>query len=703
MAGDDIVDETSQLSATDSSDDDSEGEQIETLIAGRERRRTAGNRYDRDMVLEEAGDGDDPDEVALLFADNEQEEDDEFKSGDDCDDADMSSSDDDDQGPNAAADDMEGEKELQKQAKVERARKRKADLALTSVAGLRKKLKTDPTRPAAITAPAKPSKKKERVTWVHDPDSGRSSLRKKTIAHRAETIARLKESEAQSKKLKALKQQRDRERAKDAPKELTQADRLAEAARIERQNAKSLNRWEALEKKRQEEQAARLAALKNRKLEGPVVSWWSAKATWIGPKLSKIGTKDAGEIFEAGTEPKKRGRKSKAFLEQQAAEKAAQSAVPSATVTSSKPSTMPQSKPDVPETAPAEGLPNTPSKAEASTPMELDPKQPTEDLSKPEQSAAASETAPVTEPSTETATSPLAKPSKASPAPDNDTGIPLEDPAPKQTGEKPPIEEISLLKGIQEYADMHTESNASGSHRGSPAPKIAEEHEKTAPVPGPRDETEQTQPEQENKVPIETASTDTQSTEIKTAQVPSLETEATPTSGPQDTSASHPVPNSPAGSASVAKTQSDPPQASPQVDSQINVIKVEGSTEAPPATAAPPPEPTVEYSTRNIVILETFDELSDDARRDYALFFNKSVKKVDKRVKHVQELCPITALPVRYRDPDTGIGFANVVGYKKLQDLKQHRYIWSSMLGCYVGREGGPVARGVPEGFMDKA
>lgn len=718
-AEDDIVDETSQLSATDSSDDDdSTQDQIETLIAGRERRRTAGNRYDRDMVLEGAGDGEDPDEVALLFADNEQEDDDEFKSGDDDEDADMSSSDDDDQGPNAAADDMEGEKELQKQAKVERARKRKADLALTSVAGLRKKLKTDPTRPAAVTAaPAKPSKKKERVTWVHDPDSGRSSLRKQTIAHRAETIARLKKSEAQSKKMKALKEQRDRERAKDAPKELTQADRLAEAARVERQNAKSLNRWEALEKKRQEEQAAKLAALKNRRLEGPVVSWWSAKGTWVGPKLSKIGTKDAGEIFEVGTEPKKRGRKSKAFLEQQAAEKAAQSAVPPSTATASEPSATPQAKPDVPETAPVEGPSNTPAKADASMPMELDdPKQSREDPAKPDQSAEPDTTLP-TEPSTDTPTLPLADHSKTSPPPNNDIETPREDVPPKQTSEQPPPDqETSFLNGIQEYADMHTENNASESRRESPTPKILEEHEKTAAqVPGPGDDdTEQSRPQREKQVPGETASSaDTPSTEIKMlSQAPSLETEARPTPGARDASVLHPTPNIPASGGAPVSTQiqSDPTQAHPQVDPQTSVVKVEeGSTEAPPATAEPPPpprpppeEPTVEYSTRNIVILESFDELSDDARRDYSLFFNKSVRKMEKRVKHVQELCPITTLPVKYRDPETGIGFANVIGYKKLQDLKQHRYIWSSMLGCYVGREGGQVARGVPEGFVDK-
>ena len=76
MADDDPTDDAPQLSDTDSSEDETETGPVESLVAGRERRKTAGNRYDRDMVLEEAGDADDPDEVTLLFADNEEEEED---------------------------------------------------------------------------------------------------------------------------------------------------------------------------------------------------------------------------------------------------------------------------------------------------------------------------------------------------------------------------------------------------------------------------------------------------------------------------------------------------------------------------------------------------------------------------------------------------------------------------------------------------
>ena len=35
----------------------------------------------------------------------------------------------------------------------------------------------------------------------------------------------------------------------------------------------------------------------------------------------------------------------------------------------------------------------------------------------------------------------------------------------------------------------------------------------------------------------------------------------------------------------------------------------------------------------------------------------------------------------------------------KLQEMKQQKYVWSGMLGCYVGKSG-VAARGVPDGFL---
>ncbi|KIW29912.1 uncharacterized protein PV07_05697 [Cladophialophora immunda] len=657
---DETMDDTPQLSATESSEDELDEELVETLIAGRERRKTAGNRYDRDMILEEVANVDDQDEVTLLFADNEEGEDEEFRSGDEDEDADMSSSDDDDQGPNAATDDLEGEKEIQKQAKEERAKKRKADLALTSVAGMRKKLKTDPTRPIVASVTPKPSKKKERVTWVHHHDSGRSSLRKQTIAHRAETIARLKESEAQSKKMKALKEQREKEKARDAPKELTQADRLAEAARVERQNAKSLNRWEAMEKKRQEELAIKLAALKDRKLEGPVLTWLSAKAKWVGPRLNKIGTRDATHFGEGEKETKKRGRKSKAYLEQLAAEKNADSKGAGAVQTS---------------TAIADQVP---------LPISDHSNDPTQ------------ETAIIT------------------------TIAPISDGAqPQTTPTAPQDQEDTFLKGIHEYANMQTDGIPTESGRVSPVPQVQnvqqEPEERPEPQQSPTSSAEKTT---DPVVQVQKPSSEASENVAIKPEAPTEKTHLTesiklPEQSQLDKTAEEAKKTQPPEKPEQ-REQMQPSEATGQMQQMQPVRAVERPNETENAQATTQieqtplagviPTPTVpepplieEDSTRNLVILDKFEELSSEARQEYSLFYNN--RKTAKPVKHIQELCSITMLPVRYRDRGTGIGFATAGAYKKLQELKEHKFVWSSMLGCYVGREGGAVARGVPEGW----
>ena len=59
----------------------------------------------------------------------------------------------------------------------------------------------------------------------------------------------------------------------------------------------------------------------------------------------------------------------------------------------------------------------------------------------------------------------------------------------------------------------------------------------------------------------------------------------------------------------------------------------------------------------------------------------------------------ITSLPSRYRDPDTSLPFANAYAHKEIQHTVDQRYVWSPMLGCYVG-PAGVAARGVPERFL---
>ena len=278
-----------------SSDESAQEEpNVESLVTGRAKRATAGNRLS--SLLEKEGD----DELELLFAENEEEEDVEFEDeNENASDAQLdSSTDEEDQGPTRVDDDLDGERELQKQNRLERQKKRKAQEVFKRPSALRKKVKIDPS--ATPTAPApRPKKRSERLSWVHtDADAPtRVSSRKQTVQNRELVHQKLVDSEQN--RLKVMHSMDLAQRRKDAskPKALTQADRMEEAARTERKNAKSLNRWEESEKKRSEEQRAKLEALHNRQLTGPVITWWSGVTRWINGKVSQLGV---GQIRAAG-------------------------------------------------------------------------------------------------------------------------------------------------------------------------------------------------------------------------------------------------------------------------------------------------------------------------------------------------------------------------------------------------------------------
>ena len=546
--------ESGDESGSSSDNDSDSSEEVVPLVAGREKRATAGNRMN--TLLEAAAE--EEDEVTLLFAEDEEDEDVEFEGDDDEAGSDAqfdSSSDDDDQGPNAAVDDdLEGEQELQRKEKAERTRKRKANDALTTSAGVRKKARFDPAVTAKrLAAPPKPSKKKERESWSLSDNIGpsRTSLRPQTAANTEVTRVRVKQADAlHAKVVERLKKKRQ-EREKDMPGEMTQAERLAEAEKVEKKNAKSLNRWETMEKKRAEEQAAKLAALHERKLEGPVVSWWSGVAKWLGPKLTRVGSIETTQ--EPVVEGKKRGRKPKSYYDSLEVGKEGEGENSSIGTPRDQTSTP----------APSEAAVNSGTTTEA------------------------------------TAVTP------AEPAP-----------APQITFAAPQGPD-NFLHGIHEYASLPPEAAAS------------------------------------------------------TAPPPILQ----------------PAPVTPLYSSVVAHSLIRP--ASPSMPSQ---------SVGPPILALPPPPPPIpEDSTRNLVILSKFDELPAKHRNEYAFFNNN--RKTPKPPKQAQELCAITSLPARYRDPATGLAYANSLAYKKLQEIKKHNFTWSSMLGCYVGAAG-VAARGVPEGFL---
>lgn len=298
--------DTSQLSDPpsdlDSSDSDSPALQTEWLATTRKRRSTAGNRM-KSMLANEEPDSD----LELLFAEDENDQG--FSDlDDDGSDVHMDSSSDDEDENNANDDNLEGEKELERQAKEKRAaqRKRKAQEAIP--AKFRKKVRIDPTTRASVPAPApRPKKKSERASWLPSPADlpTRASSRKTTRISKEQLHQQMAEREAR--RLKQLAQMEKKAARLEALKKppMTQEERLAEAAVVEKRNSKSLNRWEEAEKQREEERKAKLAALNQRTLKGPVITFWSGKGQWDDIELRLLRQ----YVTEVEEKPKKKREK----------------------------------------------------------------------------------------------------------------------------------------------------------------------------------------------------------------------------------------------------------------------------------------------------------------------------------------------------------------------------------------------------------
>ena len=70
-------------------------------------------------------------------------------------------------------------------------------------------------------------------------------------------------------------------------------------------------------------------------------------------------------------------------------------------------------------------------------------------------------------------------------------------------------------------------------------------------------------------------------------------------------------------------------------------------------------------------------------------------------IEAVAEQCAITGQPAKFRDPKTGLPYANAYAYKEMQRLANGGSRWSNLLECYVGASN-TAARGVPDRFRKR-
>ncbi|KAF3913644.1 hypothetical protein ABW21_db0205592 [Orbilia brochopaga] len=291
-----------------------------SLIAGRQKRSTAGNRLAQLLEQEQ------PDDIDLLF--EEPGDDEEFEAKHESD-IDLGSSSDEEDRPQEQ-DELAGEKQLEQEERAAK-KKRKAgasfpgqkelDKLVQRQQSLRNKVVTiqepDQSKESSTAASPGPDqhprarKKSERISWIptQEDQPSRQSSRRQTVANKQMIHERMKESN--ERRLKVIAAMNKASLMKKEQKvELTQEMRLERAKKVEQQNKKSLNKWQEAEEARLAAQRAKLAALHNRKIDGPYIRFYSGRAEW-GPdgRLLSIGKRklvqEVPEVIEVTEAPQK--------------------------------------------------------------------------------------------------------------------------------------------------------------------------------------------------------------------------------------------------------------------------------------------------------------------------------------------------------------------------------------------------------------
>ncbi|KAI0425783.1 YL1 nuclear protein-domain-containing protein [Xylaria sp. FL1042] len=705
----DLSDSENELSG-----DEEPSSKIEWLATGREKRSTAGNRM-KSMIAAEEPD----DELELLFA--EDADDAGFTDvDDDGSDAHMSSSDDDDAQENA--DDLEGEKELEKQARESRqaARKRKAQEAIPIK--FRKKVKIDTSQtPSASVTPApkpRPRKKSERISWLPSPADmpTRASKRETTMAGKEQLhkqmaereIKRLQQIEAMERKAKKM------EALKKPP--MTQAERLAEAALVEKRNAKSLNRWEEAEKQREEERKAKLAALNNRTLEGPVVTFWSGVGEWVDGKLKHVG-----KIVTIEEKPAKKKRYSAVEPE----------GTPDGSCEDQPCQTHNIHLPD--KIAPVDSNP-APSK-QVSTKPEPDKMAV---VSVPDGAGLVEQTSQNPVPSMgvgketqlmqngvvemTSAASPImpAVPTAGDGEATSALNSRSQDPKYSEPGSQPQIPPLADIRppdlkppdlqppstglyttsmfapptqsSLLKPSELKPPSNSflappvGVSQNGLSMPMIGYHpplgSTTSSNVLAPPNPAQRQSPLSMPQTNIHTPP----------APIPnhSIQVSTSKPNAPSTPSTIQAVPNSRPSKASLGALKST--KTNGQKHQSKKVV-------APPLPPPPPPPPANGKATRNCIILQNFNENAvKDKSVQTRILFGREMSKLPKHGPPVR--CVITNHPARYRDPKTGLPYYNAYAFKQIRKLYSGEYKWSSLIGAWIGSEIS-AATGVPARFLD--
>jgi len=627
------------------SDDEDYAEQddapvVESLVEGRQKRSTAGRRMN--ALLNQEVD----DDLELLFAEAD-EEDVDFKiptveGGSDAganvggDEDDSSTSDESDQ----EGDELSGEKQLNKEERnAKRAEKRKVHKAFRKpVASYPKKVKIveetntfevptlEPqTSSQELTESTKRPKRSDRLSWIPTAGEGprRTSSRTLSVQNKEKTMASMKESEDRRFRQIAVMEAAQTRKQKEKAPPLTQAEKLAEAVRTERTNKKSLNRWEQLEIERQEKQRAKLEALQNRTLAGPVITFYSGPAEWVDGKLKHVGRR-----------PK---------IEEIVAKPVIQDVAEADDIVVVNPTTSPGQPSSETTVAKQEDAPPADSTRHMSENKQTNPE---EDLAPKSVEISTIVAEPV------------------------DISIPDASNEKLENGTVAAtlVEPDGLLAGIQYYASLPEISTVADSTQPSSPSAFTIVAQS---VPGSTKAGSPRLPEEGVTHVIDLAETPNsppEATSLTNTTAPDSNTSsATATTNTLNINT---IPTPTNNFQSIPSMQiATPPQLTPLT------IKERTS-----------PPHVIEHSARNLLILQNYDPSvlkdKDILRRiTFGTFHNSKAKLM----KTPQTLCAITSQPARYRDPNTGLPYAGLEAYRSIQKLVRGGSRWSNLLGAWVG------------------
>ncbi|KLO87136.1 uncharacterized protein LW93_12995 [Fusarium fujikuroi] len=677
---------------------------VEWLATTRKRRSTAGNRM-KSMLANEEPDSD----LELLFAEDENDQgfSDAEENGSDVQ---MDSSDDEDENDHND-DDLEGEKELEKQAKERRAaqRKRKAQEAIP--AKFRKKVRIDPTTrmPAPVKPAPRPKKKSERTSWL--PSAAdlptRASSRQTTRLSKEQLHQQMVEREAR--RIKQLAQMQKKAAKLEAMKKppMTQEERLREAAIVEKRNSKSLNRWEEAEKQREEERRAKLAALHNRTLKGPVITFWSGIGEWMGRHMV---------IEEPAKEKRKRGEKAKGKDKDKNKEKAGPIEDKKEDGQNGTPATNGEIVNAEEGSQPSQDIPPSITSAEPTAASDskdtkpATPTKPVEDVTKPTDASSTSETngAPPAVPKTEDIPPPMSMPpppqppptppsSLAAPAHLTSTFVPApspprsQDPPPSGLAAPPPPPPTPAGSVSTTNSFVAPPSGLSRPPDSKPSGVLAAPI--LAPPPGIGINGNAPpmmgfgNPKSNVLAPPDTS---------QGAMPPTL-TATAPLHNTPPSTISPPPSNPSTGVTSISSTTNIQPKTITPVPPTKSTSPGTPAIAQAPDSQTQPSQPST--GARNAIVFQNFD---DNALKDRSIqtqiIFGRKMNKLSK--PSPAPLCVITNHPARYRDPRTDLPYYNAYAYREIQRLTRGEYRWSHILGAWVG-SGTYAARGVPERFLN--